>query len=156
MRLSSTTHSLHLGVLWYSNIYLIIHLIPYRCTWSMIPVFSRVRIAHVLLLLCMYDFIYYMFFVVYVCFPCLVFVPGIHSFDYRYTIGSLDYSLITAILLVPLITLWLPLYYWFPWLLFQFIILLLSSSMLKIGDVILYNMNITVKHKNHKGHKTRL
>ena len=47
--------------------------------WSMLPVFSRVRVAHVLLLLCMYDFSYFMFIVVYVCFPCLVFVPGLHS-----------------------------------------------------------------------------
>ena len=33
-----------------------------------------------------------MFFVVYVCFPCLVFVPALHSFDYRYNFGSLHYS----------------------------------------------------------------
>ena len=31
-----------------------------------------------------------MFFVVYVYFPCLVF--GLHSFDYCYNFGSLDYS----------------------------------------------------------------
>ena len=31
-------------------------------------------------------------FVVYVCFSCLVFVLGLHSFDYRYNFGSLDYS----------------------------------------------------------------
>ena len=48
--------------------------------------------SELLLLLCMYDFSYFMFFVVYVYFPCLVFVPGLHSFDYRYNIGSLDYS----------------------------------------------------------------
>ena len=59
---------------------------------SMLPVFSGVRVAHFLLLLCMYDFSYFMFFVVYVCFPCLAFVPGLHSFDYRYNLGSLDYS----------------------------------------------------------------
>ena len=35
-----------------------------------------------------------MFFVVYVCFQCLVFVSGLHSFDYRYNLCSLDYSLI--------------------------------------------------------------
>ena len=66
--------------------------LPYRCTWAMLQVFSGVRVAHLLLLLCMYDFSYFMFFVVYVCFPCLVFVPGLHSFDYRYNLGSLDYS----------------------------------------------------------------
>ena len=26
-------------------------------------------------------------------FPCLVFVPGLHYFDYRYNLGSLDHSL---------------------------------------------------------------
>ena len=45
-------------------------------TWSMVQVFSGVRVAHLLLLLFMYDFNYLMFIVVYVCFPCLVFVPG--------------------------------------------------------------------------------
>ena len=34
-----------------------------------------------------------MFFVVFVCFPCLVFVPGLHSFDFRWNHGSLDYAL---------------------------------------------------------------
>ena len=52
-----------------------------------------VRVAHLLLLLCMYNFSYFMSFVVYVCFPCLVCVPGLHSFDYRYKLGSLDQSL---------------------------------------------------------------
>ena len=49
---------------------------------------------------------YFMFFVVCVCFQCLVL--------------SLDYIiLITArITLVPLITLWLPLEFWFLWILF--------------------------------------
>ena len=41
----------------------------------------------------MHDFSYFMFFVVYVCFSCLVFVPVLYSFDYRYNLGSLDYSL---------------------------------------------------------------
>ena len=50
-----------------------------------------VRVAHLLLLPCKYDFSYFMFFVVYVCFLCLVFVPRLHSFDYRYNLGSLDY-----------------------------------------------------------------
>ena len=45
-----------------------------------------VRFAHLLLLLCMYYFSYLMFFVVYVCFPCLVLVPGLHSFDYPRTL----------------------------------------------------------------------
>ena len=45
--------------------------------------------SYLLLLLCLYDFSY---FVVYVCFPCLVCVPGLHSFDYRYSLGSLEYS----------------------------------------------------------------
>ena len=58
------------------------------------PVFSGIRVAHLILLLCMYDFGYFKFFVLYVCFPCLVFVPALHSFDYRYNLGSLDYSLI--------------------------------------------------------------
>ena len=45
----------------------------------------------------LYDFSYFMLFVVHVCFPCLVFVHynGLHSFD------------------------WLPLKPWFSWLLFQ-------------------------------------
>ena len=59
----------------------------------MLPVFSGVRVAHLLLLLCMYDFSYSMFFVVYDCFPCLIFVPGLHSLDFRYNLGSIDYSL---------------------------------------------------------------
>ena len=55
----------------------------------MLPVFSGVRVAHLPLLLCMYDFSCFMFFVVYVCFPCLVNVPWLHSFDYRYNLGPL-------------------------------------------------------------------
>ena len=55
--------------------------------------FSGVRVIHLLLLLCMYDFRYFVFFVLYVCFPCPVFVPGLHSFDYCHNIGSLDYPL---------------------------------------------------------------
>ena len=43
-------------------------------------------VAHLLLLLYMYDYSYLMFFVVYVSFPCLVFVPGLHSFDYCYVV----------------------------------------------------------------------
>ena len=54
--------------------------------------FRGVRVAHLILLLCLYDFSYFKFFVVYVCFLCLVFVPGLHSFDYRQNFGSLDYS----------------------------------------------------------------
>ena len=50
--------------------------LPYRRTWSMLPVFSAVRVAHLLLLLCVYTFSYFVFFVVYVCFLCLVFVPA--------------------------------------------------------------------------------
>ena len=61
-------------------------------TGSMLPVFSGVRDAHLLLFLCMYGFSYFVFFVIDVCFPCLVFVPGLHQFDYRYNLGSLDYS----------------------------------------------------------------
>ena len=57
---------------------------------NVVPVFCGVRVAHLLLLLGMYGFSYSMFFVVYVCFPCLVFVSGLHSFDYLYSIGSLD------------------------------------------------------------------
>ena len=37
---------------------------------------------HLLLKLCMYYFNYYLFFVVSVCFPCLVFVPGLYSSDF--------------------------------------------------------------------------
>ena len=54
-----------------------------------ILVFSGIRVAHLLLLLCMYDFSYFMFFVVYFCFLCLVFVPELH---FLYNIGSPDYS----------------------------------------------------------------
>ena len=57
--------------------------LPYRCTWSMLSVFGGVWVAPLLLLLCMYDFSYLIFFIVYVCFLCLVFAPGLHSFDYR-------------------------------------------------------------------------
>ena len=28
-----------------------------------------------------------------ICFPCLVFVPGLHSFDYSINLGPFDYSL---------------------------------------------------------------
>ena len=69
----------------------------------MLPVFSGVRVAHLLLLLCMYDFNYFMFFVVCVCFPCLVFVRGLRSFDYRYNLGSLDYSCIEEVLITQTI-----------------------------------------------------
>ena len=50
-----------------------------------------VRVAH---LLCMYNFSYFLIFVVYACFPCLVFVPGLHSFGCRFNLGSLGYSCI--------------------------------------------------------------
>ena len=63
--------------------------LPYRCTCSMLPVFSGVRVAYLFfLLLCAYDFSYFVFFVMYVCFPWIAF-----------------FFLITAITLVPLITL---------------------------------------------------
>ena len=58
----------------------------------MLPVFSGIRIAHLLLLICMYYFCNLTFFVVFVCFPCLFL--------------SLDYiHLIPARILVPFITL---------------------------------------------------
>ena len=41
-------------------------------------IFSRVRVAHILLLLCTYYVGYFMFFVVCVSFQCLVFVCGLH------------------------------------------------------------------------------
>ena len=63
--------------------------LPYRCTWSMLLVFSGVPVAHLLLLLCLYYFSYFMFFVVFVCFPCLVFVSGLHSSEIRQNLGSL-------------------------------------------------------------------
>ena len=47
--------------------------LPYRCTWFMLPVFSGIRVVHLLLLLCIYDFSSLMFFVVYVFFQCLAF-----------------------------------------------------------------------------------
>ena len=53
-------------------------------------IFRKVRVAYLLLLLCMY---YISDFVVFVCFACLVFVPGSHSFDFRKNPGSLDYYL---------------------------------------------------------------
>ena len=59
----------------------------------MLPLFSGVRVDHLLLVLCMYYFSYFIFFVGYVCFPCLVFVPGLLSL------------MITALTLVSLITL---------------------------------------------------
>ena len=60
------------------------------------------------LLICFYYFVCMIFFVVYVSFPCLVFVPGSHSFVCRYNLGSFDYSyilLIYARILVPLTSL---------------------------------------------------
>ena len=45
----------------------------------MLPVFGGVRVAHLLLLLRIYYFSCFMFSVVFVFFPCLVFVPGLHS-----------------------------------------------------------------------------
>ena len=61
-----------------------------RCTWSMLPVFSGVRDAHLLLSLWTNYFCYFMFFVVCVCFPSL----------------PLDYILfVSAKILVSLITL---------------------------------------------------
>ena len=54
--------------------------------------FSGVRVAHLLLLLCMYYLTYFMLFIVFICFPCLVFVPGLHP-------------LISTRILVSLITL---------------------------------------------------
>ena len=58
--------------------------LAYRCIWPMLPFFfSGVQVAHLLLLLCMYYFSRFMFFVVLVCFPCLVFIPRLHSFDFR-------------------------------------------------------------------------
>ena len=39
---------------------------------------------------------HFMFFVVCVCFPCLAFVPGLPSIDFRLNIGSFDYSFKTS------------------------------------------------------------
>ena len=48
------------------------------------------------------------------CFPCLVFVTGLHSFDYRYNLGSLDYSssLVHVYLICSVVSInyWLLLY----------------------------------------------
>ena len=57
------------------------------------PSFRGVRVAHLLMLLCMYYFIYYMFFVVFVCFlhVRLVVVHWLHYFDVHKNLGSLDY-----------------------------------------------------------------
>ena len=63
--------------------------LPYQCTWSMLPVFGVVRVAHLFLLLFTYYFGYFMFF--FVC-VCLVFVPRLHFFK------------ISARILIPLIT----------------------------------------------------
>ena len=41
---------------------------------------------------CVYDFVCFVIFVVCVCFLCLVFVSGLHSFECRCSLGSLDYS----------------------------------------------------------------
>ena len=62
------------------------------CIWSMLPVFSRVQVTHWLLLLFVYYFSYFMFLAVFVYFPCLVFVPELHSFDFRYNFNALDYT----------------------------------------------------------------
>ena len=51
---------------------------------------SGVRVAHLLLLLCTYYLHYFMFFTVYVCFPCRVFDTGLCSSDLSYNFGSLD------------------------------------------------------------------
>ena len=59
-------------------------------------VFSGVRVTHLVLLFCMYYFIYFMSFVVIACFTCLVFFPELHSFDFCQNLGSLDYSLTTS------------------------------------------------------------
>ena len=65
--------------------------LPYRCTWSILPVFSGDRVAH-------FTFVtlYVLFWLFYVfCRVCLfsisgqVFVPGLYSFDFRYNLGSL-------------------------------------------------------------------
>ena len=41
----------------------------------------------------------------YVGFSCVVFAPGLHSFDYRYKLGSLSYSSIQiGIILTDMIT----------------------------------------------------
>ena len=53
------------------------------------PVFSGVRVVHLFFVLCMYYFSYFMLFVVFLFFPCLVFVPGLHSFDLHWNRGSL-------------------------------------------------------------------
>ena len=54
------------------------------------PVVRGVRVAYSLLLLYIYYPGYFMFFVVCVCFPCLVVIPVLHSFPWN--LGSLDYS----------------------------------------------------------------
>ena len=55
-----------------------------------------VRVANLYLLLCMYYFSYFMFSVVFACFPCLVFVPGLHSVDFHQNLNSLYYSLVCS------------------------------------------------------------
>ena len=63
--------------------------LPYQYTWSMLQVFSRVRVAYLLLLL---RTCYFMFFIAYFYFPCLV-------------LSRDNILLIYALILVPLITL---------------------------------------------------
>ena len=47
--------------------------------------FSGIQAAHLLLLLYMYDLSYFVFFIMYIYFSCLVFVPGLHFFALRIT-----------------------------------------------------------------------
>ena len=53
------------------------------------------------------------FFVVYVCFPCLVCVPGLHSFDYQYNLGSLDFSFWSKMTVISFNCLLWHIIFWF-------------------------------------------
>ena len=54
-----------------------------RIVWHLLWFFFLIyNFAHLLLFLCTYYFGYFIFFVVCVSFPCLVFIPGLHSLIY--------------------------------------------------------------------------
>ena len=65
---------------------------PYRCTWYMLPVFSGSWVAHFFVSLYVLFWLFNILCLC-ICFQCLIFVPGLHSFDFRQILGSLDYSL---------------------------------------------------------------
>ena len=69
----------------------------YRCTWSLLPFFEGVRVAHLLLVVCVFSFISYVLLVVHILVFVSVFIASSLSLDswvldFALTVVTLDFT----------------------------------------------------------------